>query len=212
MEIQARSHLPESRNVREETPPWGASFLPLLFILSPPPFPLAEFDPPSLNLLAVSRLSKFLFSLGTKLVQIQSLLPRKRSSEGERPTPRRDRNAHGRDGPAWRPAHLTVMFRPFADPRSFQVPEWRNRCQMLYTELRSYLMVRLGVALSDSFGIQPQSRRSGRGSSRFAAVVVDVTDVHNAAGLTIANSKLSAHLATRVAERLVSDFTLARPM
>jgi hypothetical protein len=34
------------------------------------------------------------------------------------------------------------MFRPFADPLSFQVPEWRNRCQQLYTELRSYLMVR----------------------------------------------------------------------
>ncbi len=38
--------------------------------------------------------------------------------------------------------NLTVMFRPFADPLSFQVPEWRNRCQILYTELRSYLMVR----------------------------------------------------------------------
>jgi eukaryotic-like serine/threonine-protein kinase len=38
--------------------------------------------------------------------------------------------------------NLTVMFRPFADPLSFQVPEWRNRCQKLYTELRSYLMVR----------------------------------------------------------------------
>ncbi len=36
---------------------------------------------------------------------------------------------------------LTVMFRPFADPLSFQVPEWRDRCQKLYTELRSYLMV-----------------------------------------------------------------------
>jgi len=37
---------------------------------------------------------------------------------------------------------VTVLFRPFSDPVLMQLPDWRNRCQKLYTELQSYLMVR----------------------------------------------------------------------
>jgi eukaryotic-like serine/threonine-protein kinase len=37
---------------------------------------------------------------------------------------------------------VTVLFRPFSDPILMQLPDWRNRCQKLYTELQSYLMVR----------------------------------------------------------------------
>ncbi len=37
---------------------------------------------------------------------------------------------------------ITVLFRPFTDPVLLQMPDWRNRCQILYKDLQSYLMAR----------------------------------------------------------------------
>jgi len=105
--------------------------------------------------IAVVKLRGFLEDLGGKVAQSEPGLLRIRLGEPEKsdgrrrkidakpvPQPVEIELRMEKPDPCNNRLAITVLFRPFTDPVLLQQPVWRNRCEVLYKDLQSYLMAR----------------------------------------------------------------------